>query len=292
MIEINNLKKVLGDRVILDNLNLKINSGSIFGLVGINGAGKSTFLRCVTGIFKPEEGNVLINGEEVYDNSYIKSKIFFVNDEFYFERNDTINKIRDMYKMFYDFDDQAYFKYLNLFKLDPSKHINNYSKGMKRQVSLLMALSIKPQVLLLDEAFDGLDPLIRLNFKKALGMLVEEGSTIIISSHNLKELEDICDSFGILDDSHIKTSGQIADNLDNIHKYQVAFNEFKVVEDFKDFEVINFSSIGRVNTLVIKGNKEVIMEKLTALNPLLLEVLDIDFEELFIFEVEGGNNNV
>ncbi|MDY6062438.1 MAG: ABC transporter ATP-binding protein [Erysipelotrichaceae bacterium] len=292
MIEINNLKKVLGDRVILDNLNLKINSGSIFGLVGINGAGKSTLLRCVTGIFKPEEGNVLINGEEVYDNSYIKSKIFFVNDEFYFERNDTINKIRDMYKMFYDFDDQAYFKYLNLFKLDPSKHINNYSKGMKRQVSLLMALSIKPQVLLLDEAFDGLDPLIRLNFKKALGMLVEEGSTIIISSHNLKELEDICDSFGILDDSHIKTSGQIADNLDNIHKYQVAFNEFKVVEDFKDFEVINFSSIGRVNTLVIKGDKEVIMEKLTALNPLLLEVLDIDFEELFIFEVEGGNNNV
>lgn len=292
MIEINNLKKVLGDRVILDNLNLKINSGSIFGLVGINGAGKSTLLRCVTGIFKPEEGNVLINGEEVYDNSYIKSKIFFVNDEFYFERNDTINKIRDMYKMFYDFDDQAYFKYLNLFKLDPSKHINNYSKGMKRQVSLLMALSIKPQVLLLDEAFDGLDPLIRLNFKKALGMLVEEGSTIIISSHNLKELEDICDSFGILDDSHIKTSGQIADNLDNIHKYQVAFNEFKVVEDFKDFEIINFSSIGRVNTLVIKGDKEVIMEKLTALNPLLLEVLDIDFEELFIFEVEGGNNNV
>lgn len=292
MIEINNLKKVLGDRVILDNLNLKINSGSIFGLVGINGAGKSTLLRCVAGIFKPEEGNVLINGEEVYDNSYIKSKIFFVNDEFYFERNDTINKIRDMYKMFYDFDDQAYFKYLNLFKLDPSKHINNYSKGMKRQVSLLMALSIKPQVLLLDEAFDGLDPLIRLNFKKALGMLVEEGSTIIISSHNLKELEDICDSFGILDDSHIKTSGQIADNLDNIHKYQVAFNEFKVVEDFKDFEVINFSSIGRVNTLVIKGDKEVIMEKLTALNPLLLEVLDIDFEELFIFEVEGGNNNV
>lgn len=290
MIEIKNIKKIFDNKEILENINLKIPSKTIFGLVGINGAGKSTLLRIISGIYKSDEGEVLIDGNSVYENEIVKKDIFFVSDELFFSRNSTIESIKNIYKEFYSFDNSNYEKYLKLFKLNPKEKIVNYSKGMKRQVALLMALSIKPKVLLLDEAFDGLDPLIRMNFKKALYELMENNSIIIISSHNLRELEDLCDFYAILDNSKIKTSGQMMEKLSEINKYQIAFSDNKNIEDFYNFEILDFKKIGKVINVVIKGDKKEIIANLEKMQPILLEVLKIGFEEMFIYEVQGDKN--
>lgn len=195
------------------------------------------------------------------------------------------------YKSFYDFDEEIYQKYLNLFKLSETDNISNFSKGMKRQALLLIALACKPELLLLDEAFDGLDPIVRVHIKNALSDLIEDNnSLIIISSHNLKELEDICDSYGILENGHIETYGDLLESKANINKYQLAFKEEVDIEMFKGFDVLYKNMEGRIVTLVIKGNREDVSKKLEALNPLILDVLNVNFEELFIYEHTGALN--
>ena len=291
MIEIKDLNKSFGDTVVLKNLNLTIDSGSIFGLVGINGAGKSTLLRCLTGIYQVDSGTIQVDGQDVYENEAVKKTMIIVPDDPYFSRNSTINSLKASYQYFYYFDQEKFEKYLEIFHLDPNKNINNFSKGMKRQVFLLMALSLSPKILILDEAFDGLDPLVRLNFKKALTDLIEEKeTTIIISSHNLKELEDICDCFGILDDHHITVSGDLYEEKALINKYQLAYESEKTIDDFTGFDIVDFKSNGRVINMVIKGDNQEIMDQLKKTGPILLETLPMNFEELFINEIEekGG----
>lgn len=290
MIEIKNVSKRLGDKDILKNLNLNIKNGSIFGLVGINGAGKSTLLRCISDVYKLDEGEILINGENIRDNFKLKKELLFISDDCYCPLNATLNSLKEFYKVYYNFSEEKFAYYLKFFKLPLNKNINNFSKGMKRQVFILMALSIRPKILLLDETFDGLDPLIRLRFKRALYEMIENGeSTIIISSHNLKELEDICDSFGILDNKNIKTSGDLQSQKEKINKYQIVFNEEKNKEDFKDFNVIKFDKNSRVINMIIRGEKEDILLKLNEMEPLLVEIVPINFEELFISELESEN---
>lgn len=288
MIEIKNLVKNFGNKQILDIQHLEINDATVFGLVGINGAGKTTLLRLIAGILKADSGEILIDGENVYENEFLKKDLFFVGDESYFPRNATINSLKEFYKTFYDFDEERYIKCLNILKLDPSMNINNFSKGMKRQIFLLMALSIMPKIILLDEAFDGLDTIVRMSFKKLISELVEEKKAIIIiSSHNLKELEDICDSYAILDAKKIINYGDLYENLHNIYKIQVAFSQPKEKEFFEEFNLIDFKKIGKVNTLVVKGEIDEILDKLQEHDPILLETLSVSFEEMFIYEVEA-----
>ena len=290
MLKINNVKKYFGDKEVLKNLNLEINEGSIFGLVGVNGAGKSTLLRCIAGIYKPEEGETLLSGQNTYLNEKIRKDIFFVSDDAYYSLASNINNLKEFYSSYYNIDEEAYQKYLKLFGLDENKQINAFSKGMKRQTLLLFALAIKPKLLLLDEAFDGLDPIVRYNLKKSLYEFIDENkSIIIISSHNLKELEDICDSFGILEDGKIETYGDLLESKQNINKYQVAFKEDVDESVFKQFELLHMSKEGSVYSLVIKGDKENIINKLNELNPLILDTLSVNFEDLFIYEHEGGD---
>ena len=288
MLRIENVKKSFLNHIILDKCNLEIIDGTIFGLVGINGAGKSTLLRSIAGIYTLDEGKITFNDIDTYNNPNIRKDILYLGDDVYYEKNATINSIKQFYATFYEFDEVNYQKYLNIFKLETNKPINNFSKGMKRQVFLLMALAIKPKLLLLDEAFDGLDPLVRLNIKKALfELLNDEEITVIISSHNLKELEDICDSFGILEDGQIKTSGDLNISKEMINKYQIVLHDDVQEDYFKDLDILHYHKIGRVITLVVKGDKEEIVSKLNALNPLILDVININFEELFIYELES-----
>ena len=290
MLKINNISKSFKDKKVLDNLSLEVNDSSIFGLVGVNGAGKSTLLRCVSGIYKSDEGNVELDGVDTFLNEDIRRDIFFVSDDPFYPMSSNIRALKEFYSTYYVIDEDVYHRVLKEFKLDEDKPISSFSKGMKRQALLLFALAIKPKLLLLDEAFDGLDPLVRVTLKKALYQYIEDNeSTIIISSHNLKELEDICDSFGILENGKISTYGDLLESKSNINKYQLAFKKDIDESVFDQFDILHKSKEGSVYSLVIKGNKEEIIKQLKKLKPVILDTLNVNFEELFIYEHEGGN---
>lgn len=290
MLKINNISKSFKDKKVLDNLSLVVNDSSIFGLVGVNGAGKSTLLRCVSGIYKSDEGNVELDGVDTFLNEDIRRDIFFVSDDPFYPMSSNIRALKEFYSTYYVIDEDVYYRVLKEFKLDEDKPISSFSKGMKRQTLLLFALAIKPKLLLLDEAFDGLDPLVRVTLKKALYQYIEDNeSTIIISSHNLKELEDICDSFGILENGKISTYGDLLESKSNINKYQLAFKKDIDESVFDQFDILHKSKEGSVYSLVIKGNKEEIIKQLKKLKPVILDTLNVNFEELFIYEHEGGN---
>ncbi len=288
MLKIEHLNKNFKTKEVLKDLNLEVHDGSIFGLVGINGAGKSTLLRLIAGVYEPEGGSITLNGTDTWKDPEIRRDIAFVSDEQYYPLGCTIQSLKLLYESMYNFDEAVWHKYMEMFDLEPGMSITNLSKGMKRRVSLLYALSIHPKLILLDEAYDGLEPLARLHFKQALTDLIEdENISVVISSHNLKELEDICDSFGILEDGHIISYGDLLESRELINKYQVVFKTEHTKEDFKDFDILHFEQEGRVCKLVIRGNEEEVTAKLDEMEPVLMDVLQTNFEELFIYELES-----
>ena len=288
MIEIKNLvKSYEKDKPVLKGLNLQIGDASVFGLVGINGAGKSTLLRLLSGVIKADEGQVRVDGEDVYENERIKKGIFFLPDDPFYTSNVSAEGLAEMYCAVYDLDMQVFKSRLASFALDGKKPIRNFSKGMKRQVFVSLALAIAPKYLFLDEAFDGLDPLARLTFKKCIVELVEEkGTTVVISSHSLRELEDICDSYGILDHGEITCSGDLENDKEKVHKFQAAFHR-EVKETELGFACMAFEQTGMVVRFITREDKEVVLQKLSLLNPLFVEEIEVDFEELFIGEVQA-----
>ena len=287
MIEIRNLCKSFKEKEVLRNLNVTIKDGEVFGLVGINGAGKSTLLRLISGIYKADSGYVLVDDVDAYENEDIKKHFFFLPDEPYYGTNTTPRSLVEIYKTFYPLDERKYFNYLDYFKLPSDKKMNNFSKGMKRQVFVSLALAIKPKYLLLDEAFDGLDPLARLACKRAIIELVEEKqTTVIISSHSLRELEDICDSYGLLDNMEISSSGDIVEATHSIHKYQVAFSEVPIFDN-ETLGFKKYSIDGRIAKIFTSDDYETFEKKISGYKPLIIDEIAIDFEELFILEVES-----
>lgn len=288
MLKIESVTKILGSKEVLKDCNWEVITGTVTGLIGPNGAGKSTLLRCISDVYQCDKGKITLDEEVIAENVELKREILLLSDDPYYMHNASIHDMKEFYKIFYpQFDEIAYNKYLKLFRLDEKKVMNNFSKGMKRQAFILMALAIKPKLLLLDESFDGLDPMMRLLFKRAIAECIEDGNmTIIISSHNLRELEDICDSFAILEDHSISSAGIIDEKKDDIHKIQLAYAEEKTREDFADFNIIHYSQTSRVINLVVEGNLEEIQEKLEATNPLLMEVLSVSLEEIFLYEME------
>ena len=287
MIEIKNLSKSFDNYQVLKDLNISIEEGRIFGLVGINGAGKSTLLRLISGIYNKDSGSILIDGEEVFENEIVKKKIFFLPDEPFYSSHVTPYNLCDLYQAFYDFDKEEYIGYLNDYKLPIKKPMSKFSKGMKRQVFISLALTIKPKYLLLDEAFDGLDPLARLKFKKAILKLVEENkTTVIISSHSLRELEDISDCYGLLDKGMITSTGNIDNRIESYHKYQMAFGKEIKEEDF-EIAFIKYEQIGRIVKVVVKEELNEFSELVKKYNPLIIDEISIDFEDFFILEVEN-----
>lgn len=269
----------------LQGASFKVEEGDIFGLVGINGAGKSTLLRLLSGVLRPDAGKIFIDGEEVYENERIKRKLFFLPDDPYYTVNLTGKKQAAFYRNFYDFDQATFSEYLEKFALDPEKPIRNFSKGMKRQLFISLALACRPRYLFLDEAFDGLDPLARLEFKRGLIGLQEAGSSVVIASHSLRELEDICDSFALIDGHRVKSYGKIEGELARLRKYQLVF-PYSVEREDLPFECLHFEKTGRVIRVVVRGDAEKIRAQIEAMRPLILDEIPMDFEDLFLYEVE------
>lgn len=285
MIETTNLSKSFGSKTVFNNTDITVEKGSICGLVGINGAGKSTLLRILSGVMCQDGGEVKINGESVYENERVKSKIFFLPDDPYYDTGVTGEKLKKMYSVFYDFDVEIFEYYTSKFSLDLKRPIRNFSKGMKRQLFISVALACRPEYLFLDEAFDGLDPLARLEFKRGLIKIQENGCTVIIASHSLRELEDICDSFILIDETNVRVSGNIEKALSNIFKLQLAFRE-NIQPENLPFEYIRAEVSGRVITVVARGNKAEITAKISEMKPLIMEEIPMNLEDLFIEEVQ------
>ena len=282
MIEIRNLTKAFDKKPILEEISLTIGDGSIFGLVGINGAGKSTLLRLAAGVLLPDSGEVRIGGKPVYDNPEAKKDLFFLPDEPFWEHNSTGDTLAALCSVYYPFDRETFERYLRLFEIEPKNPVRNFSKGMKRQLFLSLAYACRPKTLLLDEAFDGLDPLSRLRCKRGLIELQETGTSVLISSHSLRELEDICDSFAILDRRRIRDYGSLDDTIASVVKLQIVFSSDGVSREDFPFPLLSFEKSGRVVRIAAKGDREKILSGIDAMQPVLKEEIPIDFEDFFL----------
>lgn len=287
MIEIKNLSHSLGKKKILDGINLTLADGSVMGLVGINGAGKTTLLRLISGVYNADEGEIMIGGIPVSEES-ARRELFFLPDDPYYTTYTAGKNLFDMYSVFYPKMERSVFEqYMNEFALDPKKPIRNFSKGMRRQLYIALALSVKPKYLLLDEAFDGLDPLARLSFKRAINTLVEEnGTSVIISSHSLRELEDFCDCYALIDKMTVASSGDIAERVERFCKFQLAFVDDISETAFNGLPIVSLEQSGRFFRIVLEGRADDIRARLDALRPAVIEQMHMDFEEMFIHEVE------
>lgn len=289
MIQLKAVTKSFDNSLVLDQVDWFVRKGSVFGLVGPNGAGKSTILRLISGVITPESGVVTLDDQPVYDNPLAKQRILFLSDDPFYLHQATIEEMKEFYKLFYpSFNETMYQRLLNNFPVPTKKKINDFSKGMKRQVGLILALSVNPDVLLLDESFDGLDPVMRLTLKRFIAQeMSNREMTVVISSHNLRELEDICDQIALIDNKKVVMSGQVDTIKDEFHKFQVGFREVLDVAGFNGLDIIHQEQVGNVFTLVIKGSLEVIKAQLESLDPALYVELPLNLEEIFVYEMEA-----
>lgn len=297
MIELKNTVKKFDSYTALDGIDLSIEKGTAFGLLGSNGAGKSTILRLISGVYSPESGDVLVDGESVFDNVSAKNKVFFINDETVQFGSFTLKKLKDYYKGYYSTFSEEIFE--NLRKktgLPLDKKINTFSKGMKRQAIVIIGLACCTDYLLLDEAFDGLDPTMRIIVKKMLvDAMLDRQLTTVISSHNLKEINEVCDTVALLHDGKIVFSREIDDVKGSVHKIQVVFNKNEdgtavsyTKEDFAadGIEVLHFEQSQSIGSMIAKGDIEAIKASLVPKHPILTEVIPLTLEEIFIYELE------
>jgi ABC-2 type transport system ATP-binding protein len=290
MINLKNIHKQFETKKVLENINWEIPKASIYGLVGPNGAGKSTLLRIISGVLKADEGTVLVNGVDVYDNPSIKKHILFVSDDPFFLPQSTIKEMRHFYELFYpSFNDSMYHSLLKKFGLNETDRITDFSKGMKRQASIILALSCSPDVLLLDEAFDGLDPVMRLNLKRIIANeLMNRDMTVIISSHNLRELEDICDRIALLNNHTITIQDEIESIRNQYHKIQLAYTNAIDDKVLHDLNPMYFDKRGNVYMIVLKGDLDNKMKQIKDTQPVLCEEIPITMEEVFVYEMEAN----
>lgn len=288
MITIKNLSKSFGGRKVLENLNCNICDNSIYGLVGANGAGKSTLLRLINSIYKKDEGSIIIDGEEAYDNEEIKKKLVFVSDDVFFYPSYSLYDTAKIYKDMYPLFDMDYLKELSgMLKLDINRKISTLSKGMKRQCALLCAIATNADYMFFDETFDGLDPVIRNEFKKIIiKQMSKKKTTIILTSHNLRELEDICDNLGLLYKGGILFESDIDSIKTNMFKVQVSLKEDFDRDSFKDINILSYKKTGSVAILIIKDDGKA-KKKLKALKPIILDYIPLTLEEVFIYEMEA-----
>ncbi|MFI3230797.1 MAG: ABC transporter ATP-binding protein [bacterium] len=296
MITAKNLSKHFGDIKAVDNISLNIKDNNVFGLIGTNGAGKSTFLKMCAGIFKPDAGSLEIDGEEVFENIKIKQSFFYISDEQHFLPNTTPDDMRKLYKSFYkDFDDNRFNALMKNFDLDPNRKIKTFSKGMKKQVSVICGVSANTKYLFCDETFDGLDPVIRQAVKRLFAQDIDErGLTPIIASHNLREIEDICDNVGILHKGGMLLAKDLENIKGDVHKVQIVFsNEAMGFEYIKQhLNIVKSDSRGSLYVLTIKGEYETINDFLNKLNPVFFEMLPLTLEEIFIVETEVAGYDI
>ena len=290
MIVAENLGKKFRNKTVIRQMNCAIKEGSIYGLVGANGAGKSTFLRMLAGVYQPSEGKAEINGEAVFDNAKIKKEIVFIPDELYFFPNYNFRMIADYYASLYEHFDRHRFQMLcDHFKLDTEARIQNFSKGMKRQGALILALSTRAHYFFFDETFDGLDPVMRSLVKSVLSEdVAQRNSTVLLTSHNLRELEDLCDHMGLLVEGRIMFESDIDSLKTEMFKVQIALPDKTFDRDeFRQLKVLYYKKSGSIATMIVKGDRELVTDVLRSKQPIILDLLPLSLEEVFIYEMEG-----
>lgn len=290
MIRINDAVKTFGSVRALDGLTMHVERGSVYGLVGPNGAGKSTVLRHVCGVYRQDGGTVLVDGEPVYENVGVKRRIFSIPDELYSFTSASTRDMMSFYRGFYpQFDARRYQALREAFAgIDERAPIRRLSKGMQKQSAFWLALCCRPELLVLDEPVDGLDPVMRRQvWSLLLGDVSERGMTVLVSSHNLRELEDVCDHVGILSRGKVLLERSLSDLQGGIVKIQIVFREQDPPALPAGLEVLHAAQTGRIHTLIVRGTADAVKNRLAAMEPLLLEALPLTLEEIFIYEMGG-----
>ena len=288
MLELKHVTKTFGTFKALDDLTMTVPKGAVYGLVGPNGAGKSTAIRHITGIYRPDSGSITLEGLPVYENSQVKETIGYIPDDVFFFPSATMEEMRKFYKgMYPKFDDELFERLYDAFNLPRKSQIRRFSKGMQKQAAFHLTLSCRPGILILDEPVDGLDPVMRRQVMSLiLSDVAEHGTTVLISSHNLRELEDICDHVGIMDHGRMLLERSLADMQGSTVKVQL-------VGDTPDnLEVLHETASGRLKTLVVRGDAETVSRAVAAGNPDYFDVLPLSLEEIFIYELGGVNYEV
>lgn len=296
MIEARNISKTFGSVTALDKMSCQIRRGSIFGLVGSNGAGKSTFLRLLAGVIRPDLGHLTIENQPVYENPAVKQRIFFVADQTCFPHASSVAETVRFYRQYYPgFLPEIFERLTRMFPVDIRRRFNQMSKGMQRQVILMIGLACQPDYLFLDEAFDGLDPVVRQLLKRLLAdSVASRGQTVIIASHNLRELEDICDHIGLLHQGGILFEQELDSLKLGIQKVQVVFSKPTSRDDLGELDILRFQMRGTLAELVVRGQRDEILARLQSRvpAPVFVEALPLTLEEVFIQELEVAGYDV
>lgn len=294
ILEVKDLSKSFEGFKALTDVSLKIKKGSIYGLIGANGSGKTTLIKHLVGVYKQDKGEVLVKGNNIYENNEVKNTVGYIADDLYFFPMYTIKDMAGFYKKIYpNWNEDRYKSLLKMFGLDATRRVSRLSKGMQKQVAFILTLSIMPEVMILDEPIDGLDPLVR---KRVWKLIVEDVAerevSVLISSHNLKEIEDICDHVGIMDKGTILIEKDLDEMKSDIHKIQVSFKDDNLAALKDQVQVLHEEQRGSVNLLIIKGDKEEVLAQFNKYNPILLDILPLTLEEIFIYELGGAGYEI
>lgn len=288
MIKVENVEKYYGKIKALNGVSLTVKDGSIYGLIGTNGSGKSTVLRAMAGIFRPEKGKIEIDGENIYENPILKRRIVYISDDQFIIPSSTAEDVKDFYKNMYpNFDTEKFNKLTDRFSLDRKRQITGFSKGMKKQLDIISAVSSLPDYIYLDETFDGLDPVVREEVKRMLAYeSAERGMSSVIASHNLREIEDICDAISLLHKGNVVISNDIDSIKTEYIKIQAIFTEEKTEGDFKELSVVNLSRSGSFYTIIARSDSFLAEHIVKSFSPVFYEVIPLTLEEVFITEME------
>lgn len=287
MIKMTNVSKGFENHQAVMNINLSIQKGSIYGLIGSNGAGKTTLMKLLAGIYREDKGSITIEGEDVFENNTLKQRIFYIPDQPHFLTQYNTKQMAKFYKSIYPtWSDERFQTLVTAFDLDMKKKLTSFSKGWQRQAAFILALSAKPDIMILDEPMDGLDPVVRRKVKNLLIQdVAEREMTILISSHNLREIEDICDHIGIIHKGELLIEKELDELKSDIHKVQVAYNTDVPEKLFAKLNVLHTEKRGSVMLYIVKGKEEDITEQILKTQPVLLDLLPLTLEEIFIYEM-------
>ncbi len=294
MIAVTDLTKSFGNFRALDQVSLNVQKGNVYGLVGPNGAGKSTLIRHLTGVYRPDSGSVTIDGAPVWDNPAVKSKILCIYDDIYYYMHATTRDLMQLYRGLYpNFDLDRYNKLREIFpEVKETAPLRSLSKGMLKQSAFWLSMSCRPEILLLDEPVDGLDPVMRRQVMSILmSDVAEYGTTVLLSSHNLRELEDVCDHVGILHHGKVLLERSLSELQDSICKIQILFGD-NPPKELPGLKILHESAAGRLKTYIVRGAPDVTQAKFSVYNPLYVEALPLTLEEIFIYELGGMSYEV
>ena len=289
MIKVKNVSKSFDGFRALDALTLTVPKGSVYGLVGSNGAGKTTIIKHLCGIYRQDSGQITIDGKNAYENNAVKSRLCYISDDLYFFPTYSVHDMAEFYRGIYpDWNEERFQKLGEIFKIDPRRKVRRLSKGMQKQVSFWLGISTMPEIMILDEPVDGLDPVMRKSvWQLMLADVAERGMTVLVSSHNLRELEDVCDHVGIMHRGRVVLEKSLDDVKGNIHKIQLAFSGGVPTELLGKMQILHNEKFGSVSILIVRGNGDMLRELISGYSPVIFDILPLTLEEVFIYELGG-----